>query len=148
MRKAGPLLALLAALVGATPSAAFGDPILVIVASDALDGAKLLDASTLRRLYLGRQTRFGGLRIECHALPPGSPARAAFNREILRLDEDELDEYWIEQALRGGALPPAEFEAPGPLIEHVRKRSQAIGYLLHESDAPVPEGVRFLRLRR
>ena len=119
-----------------------------MVVSASLGSTDLLDERRLRRLYLGRRTTLGGVRVECLALPPGSPARERFNERILGLDEDELADYWIEQALLGGALPPLEFATPLQVIERVRDAPRSIGYILARPGLPVPEGVRILPIGR
>jgi len=144
-----PLLpVLILAILFGAPLAAEPEQELVVVASVSLDVGDSLDVRTLRRLYLGRQTRLGGHRIACLALPPGSPARARFNRTVLGLDEDELADYWIDEALQGGALPPAEHETPARLVAHVQRHPGAIGYILHTPGTPLPDGVQVLRIRR
>lgn len=139
------LLALLMGLL--LPGAALAEPQLVAVVAADFEAAARLDAPTLRRLFLGRQTRIGGRRVRCLALPPGSPEREVFNRRVLRLDEEELARYWIEQALLGRALPPAELGSPARLLSEIRAHPGSVGYLLHEPEAPLPPGVRLLPIR-
>ncbi len=130
------------------PAAAFADAKLVIVTSAESPALDELDHGTLRRVYLGRQTRVRGRRVRCAALPAGSPERNRFNGWVLRLDEDALTDHWIEQALLGGALPPQEFETPEDLARHLRDHPGRVGYLLHDAGYALPAGLKQVKLRR
>jgi hypothetical protein len=56
--------------------------------------------------------------------------------------------YWLEQALTGGAPPPRELATPSDVVERVRERPGAVGYV-PRSELPEPgaAGVRVLPLR-
>lgn len=124
-RKLALCILLAAVAAGSVPQR---EPIAVIVADDWNDWREI-ELVSLRALYLGRRTRWEGRRVRCFGLPPGHPARAAFSDTVLGRSEEELDRFWIEQALLGGALPPREVATPAEMLRAVRATHGAIGYL-------------------
>ncbi len=131
----------------AAASAVRAEPIAIITsASGQGTGAGEIRRVTLRRVYLGRITRLGGTRLDPLHLGSGTEARSAFSAAVLGRSEQELEEYWIEQALRGGRIPPRELASPAQVIEYVARRPGAIGYVPLSSLGSV-RGVRVLRIR-
>ena len=127
------------------PSARAQEPIAVIVSREWV-GIDRLALSTLRRLYLGRIARVAGRRVQRFHLQSGSPAREAFSQSVLGRSEAALREYWLEQALTGGVLPPGEFASPAAMMQYVRAHPGAIGYVPHGAlgDPAALEGLRVL----
>lgn len=139
---------MLAWILGPAPVSAAEDarrPVVVVVRDDsALESVSL---PVLRQIYLGRRTSLGGQRIQCFDLPAGSPVRRGFGRSVLRQSERELRDYWVEQALRGGHLPPREVASPEAMVHEIARRRGAVGYLDWETfRALAPPGVRALAL--
>jgi ABC-type phosphate transport system substrate-binding protein len=139
-------LCVLLACIAADAPLPSREPVAVIVADD-WEGFEAIDLASLRSLYLGRRTRWEGRRVRCFGLPPGSPSRSAFSNAVLGRSEEDLDRFWIEQALLGGALPPREVASPAEMIRAVRSTPGAIGYLPLESlRAAEAAGVRMLAI--
>jgi ABC-type phosphate transport system substrate-binding protein len=129
-------------LATALPAAA--EPLAII--THASSRGEEISSLALRRAYLGKLTRLDGARLEPLHLGSGTQARRAFSLSVLGRSEEELQGYWIEQALRGGRLPPRELSSVEQLIEQVARRPGAIGYV-PLSAVPGDAGVRVLRLR-
>ncbi len=139
------LLVLPACLLAAPVQAA--EPLAVIVSREWA-GVDTLSLATLRRLYLGRITQLAGRRVERFDLQSGSSARESFGQSVMGRSEAALREYWLEQALTGGAPPPGEFASPAALMDYVRSHAGAIGYVPYaELGGPEPGGLRVLRIR-
>jgi hypothetical protein len=106
-----------------------------------------ISALELRRLYLGQRTRFGSVRVACLDLRSGSQEREAFSLAVLGRSELALHEYWIQQALTGGNLPPRELDSPSAVLERVSSQVGVIGYLRWSLlRAQVPPEIRVLRV--
>jgi hypothetical protein len=120
------MLATLVLALGAPESRS--EPLAVIVSS-RWERAKAIDLRDLREVYLGSRTFLFGERVHRIDLPPGSAARAGFSRSVLQRSEDQLERYWIEQALSGGALPPRQVSTPDDVIVAVRERVGTLGYV-------------------
>lgn len=117
----------------------------MILISGAWLDAEVVSLPALSSLYLGRRTRLYGERIECFDLPSGSSVRRGFSRSVFGMSERDLDEYWIQQALTGGHLPPRELASAADVVRTVAERPGAIGYMDYETfRAMKPAGVRAL----
>jgi hypothetical protein len=132
---------------GAAQRARAGDAI-VVIANAELAEIEELSLPLLRQLYLGRRTRVEGRRVHWFELPPGSPAHRSFAHLALDRSERELERYWLEQALAGGALPPREIPSAAELLERVAARQGALAYLEWETFRSLPQtGVKVVPLR-
>jgi hypothetical protein len=103
------------------------EPLAVIVSSAW--AIEELTLSSLERLYLGRTTRVEDTRVVCFDLRSGSMAREAWSVAVLGKTELEIADYWIQQALTGGRLPPREVPSPDAMMNAVAARPGAIGYV-------------------
>lgn len=116
-------------LLAAAGRAPASDGHLVLIVSREWRGPDAVAIPMLRKLYLGRRSRLQGHRIQCFDLPPGHPVRQGFVRSVLQMSDAELEEYWIEQALTGGALPPREVGSVEEMVAAVARGRWALGYL-------------------
>ena len=107
-----------------------------------------ISLSTLRRLYLGKLTRVGEVTVVCVDFPSGTAEREAFSRAVLGKSERQMHDYWIEQALTGGKLPPREESSAGDVIAAVRENVGTIGYIRWPAGgrAGIPSDVRVLKI--
>lgn len=121
-------VAALTAVAAALPAALAAEPLVIVVSSD-WERAVAIELADLRAVYLGRRTQLFGVRVRRIDLPPGSHSRAGFSQSVLGRPEEELERYWVEQALTGGALPPRQVAAPEDVIAEVKSRIGVIGYL-------------------
>ena len=140
----GVLLVAAVAVARAEPER---QPIAVIV-SATWDTPDEIQLTTLSRLYMGRVTRWAGRRIERYELAPGSVARSAFASRVMGRSERELEDYWLEQALTGGAIPPREVDAVAEMRRIIANRAGSIGYLPLAALQPEDSGrLRILAVR-
>ena len=123
------IVALLIGL-GAAWSVRADEPIAVIVSSRWTE-IEEISLITLQRVYLGRILRLSGHRLECFHLQAGSAVRAGFSLAVLGRSEAALREYWLEQALTGGSVPPREFGSASKVVAQVARRRGAIGYVAY-----------------
>ncbi|MCP4005786.1 MAG: hypothetical protein GY725_16470 [bacterium] len=131
----------------ALPGAAHADDALALIIHS--EGAVISEISlpALRRVYLGKTTRHAGSRIEPLHLRSGSSARQVFTRAVFGKSEQEMQDYWIQQALSGGDLPPREFGSPESVIEAVSQKPGVLGYVpLKALNPQALERVRVLRV--
>jgi ABC-type phosphate transport system substrate-binding protein len=130
MRRRGRwvLLALLLTALSLARAEPPQQPIAIVV-SAAWETPREIDLAALRHLYRGRLTRWAGRSVERYELALGSAARAAFIARVMGLSERELEDYWLEQALSGGAIPPRELASAAEMRRAIAERAGAIGYL-------------------
>jgi ABC-type phosphate transport system substrate-binding protein len=122
----------LALFVGMVVSAAEVElerqPIAIVVSASWKTPSEI-QFTTLRRVYRGRVTRWAGREVERYELAPGSAARSAFAAIVMGQSERELEDYWLEQALTGGAIPPREVDGIAEMRRTIADRAGSIGYL-------------------
>lgn len=88
-----------------------------------------MSAMEMETLFTRTQTRWDdGTPIVPINAPPGSDARIAFDRAVLRLDPDSVGRFWIDRRIRGLGLPPRHVGDPGTIVRVVEKLPGAIGY--------------------
>lgn len=112
-----------------SPSRSKGESLAIVV--NRANPVDNLSTEDLRRLFLGRKTRWpNGRRIAIAMLDNHYPERHAVLRQIYHMDESEYEEYFIKATFRGEV-----FIAPRTLVSRdlVRKfifnAPGAIGYL-------------------
>jgi len=120
------VLALLGALQ--TPAASERQPIAIVVSAE-WETPPEIQLATLRRLYMGRITRWAGQPVERYDLASGTRPRVTFTSQVMGLTERELEDYWLEQALSGGAIPPREVDGMVEMRRVIASRAGRIGYL-------------------
>lgn len=120
-------LALVLLLMAVPASAEPGDA-LVLIANAASPEPREISLRTVRQLYLGSRTHLARQRIQCFDLVIGAPEHEAFVRRVLHMSQRDLTDYWVEQALSGGGLPPREVSDPEDMIRQVGRVRGALGY--------------------
>ena len=121
---------LLAPLLLPLPARAEGE--IAIIASREWENARELSLPMLHRIYLGKVTRLFGRRVERYHLRAGSPTREAFSLAVLGKAGRALENYWVEQALRGGPAPPREVSDVDEVVRRVGQRPGLLGYAPYE----------------
>ncbi len=131
-RHAFILIALSATLA---PRLSSAEPVVLITNRANAVGELTIDQ--LRRVYLGKRTRLSGQRVYRFHFSVGDPIRDSFSRTVIRKTDIQLEDYWIEQALTGGAIPPQEFASSDEIIDAVGTTPYSIGYTrLSDADDP------------
>jgi phosphate transport system substrate-binding protein len=104
-----------------------------------------LTLTQLRAIFLGEQKWWPHRhRVVLSAMRRGTPERAAVLRVIYKMDERDLNNYFLYQAFKGEApMPPAILRTPGDVRKFVGTTPGAVGYL-RASD--VDDSVKVVRI--
>ena len=62
-------------------------------------------------------------------LPPGSQARSAFSRDVLRRAPSDVSAYWIQEIFAGRSEPPEVKNTDAAVLSYVAATPGAIGYV-------------------
>jgi hypothetical protein len=134
--------ALLASLL-ARASSGFANTYLVPIVS-ASSGLHDISGDRLRRIFLGHtQLDPHGRQIIPLNHPVGVAARVRFDRNLLGFEPDDAAKYWIDQRIRGAAMPPRSASPEQLLQRVVAKLPGALSYVPAGSIMP---GVRALTI--
>ena len=85
-----------------------------------------LSKSQVSKLFLDKAEWDGGMAVTPVDLPPASPIREAFSKEVLGLDPSAVADRW--QKAPGGTPPPA-MASDREVLAYVRLKRGAIGYV-------------------
>jgi len=118
------------------------EPVTFVIIVNAARDAELT-RQDLANIFMKRMTRWSDKRpinpVERFA---DSPLRAEFSRAILHRSVDAMQAYWQQQIFSGRDIPPSERRSDAEVLEYVRTRAGAIGYV---SSATPTEGVYVVR---
>ena len=90
-----------------------------------------LTLTQLRAIFTGEKKWWNSRhRVVLSAMKRGTPERAAVLRVIYKMDERELNNYFLYQAFKGEApIPPAILPTPAEVRRFVGATPGAVGYL-------------------
>jgi hypothetical protein len=89
-----------------------------------------LSRSKLSFLFLRKVSRWPwGAEVEPVDLGPNQPARLEFTRQVLRITERDLDQYWIDQTTTRGVSRPVQVTGAAEAKSIVARRPGAIAYI-------------------
>ena len=117
-------------------------PYLVIV--DTANPLQELSRDQVASYFLKRRATWpNGTMVHPVDLPPDSPARRAFAREVLRRAPQDISAYWIQEIFAGRSEPPEIKNTDTAVISYVSTTPGAIGYV---STIPASSTVRVLTI--
>jgi hypothetical protein len=101
---------------------------IAIIVSTGWEKAKVVDTNELKIIFLGKKRYFMGKKVKPLQRKPGLPIRDGFIKNVLRMNERDLKEYWIAEQLKGGAIPPRSTELVDSVVKYVVSVEGAISY--------------------
>jgi ABC-type phosphate transport system substrate-binding protein len=113
-------------------ASAGGEEVDIIVnKTNTIDDLPLADA---KKAFLGDKTTWpSGKRVTVLMLAQGMPERALVLREIYKLPEDQLSQYFVQAAFAGKiSAPPKEVASAAQMKQAVAANPGAIGYVKKE----------------
>lgn len=111
-----------------------GELVVIVHPSNA---AHVLSADELRPLFLTREQRWpNGDKAKPVNLPRESDERRAFDSAALGMSQEEVERYWVDRKIRGGAPPPVTLSSVDAVVAFVGSTKGAVGYVAssHASD--------------
>ncbi|TMA32562.1 MAG: phosphate ABC transporter substrate-binding protein [Deltaproteobacteria bacterium] len=135
MRRASILLCIAMALLMPAPAVPEEHALAIVVHPKR---TAALDIEDVAHIFL-RKRRFweDGAPIVALNREPGTAARAAFSRRVLRADPAQLEEYWNHKYF-DGVFPPTVLSSCTAVKRYVATDRNAIGYIdLSEVDDSV-----------
>lgn len=116
-----------AALAAVFTTCAWAD---VAVVGHPASSVRSLSIAEAQRYYLKRKLVTPQREpVEIGALPAQSATTLAFNRDVLKMNENRLMAYWAQKVFSGNATPPQQFPSPEALKLWVSQTPNALGYI-------------------
>jgi ABC-type phosphate transport system substrate-binding protein len=141
LRAAGLLLLLACAARAETPAAPAAYK--VVVHADNATGS--LTRHELSAIFLGRKTAWpNGTKAVPIDQVETSPVREAFSRAVHGRRPSAVKSYWLQVLFSGRGVPPVEKAGDLQVLEGVRARAGAVGYV---SAGARTHGVKVLEVR-
>ncbi len=117
--------------VAVTPCGAMADggrPIAIVVHPES--PVKELSLGELRNIFLGQKKQWSsGESIVPLYLVPTSDVSAAFSQKALGKSLEDLEKYWIDERIRGGAKKPRTVPTSATARKLVGSLPNAIAYI-------------------
>lgn len=110
------------------PASAQQLPFFVIV--NPANNVEVLSRSSLSAMFLKRSTTWqDDTMVTPVDLPPTSPLRATFSREINDKTVAEVQHYWQEAESKGRGTEPMEVASEADAVEYVKTHRGAVAYV-------------------
>lgn len=117
---------LLALALGGPLTAAAGEIAVVVDRDNPTAGVSV---DELRSIFLGKKKDWAdGTRIVPIDLTPGAD-RDVFNVKVLGKSQSDVDQYWVEQKVRGGEAAPKAAPSAALAVKLVAKIRGAVAYV-------------------
>ena len=114
----------------------------VVVVNDQ-NASEAVSRTVVSRFFLKKAARWeNGAAVFPVDLPPNSPIRDAFSREVLSKSVSSIKAYWQQQIFSGRDVPPPEKGDDAAVLEFVQSNPNAIAYV--SAGATLPHGVKEL----
>lgn len=113
-------------------AAAAGEEVDIIVnKANTVDDLPLADA---KKVFLGDKSTWpSGKRVTILMLAPGQPERGIVLRQIYKMSEDELGQYFTQASFAGKvSAPPKDVASAAQMKQAVAANPGAIGYIKKE----------------
>lgn len=97
----------------APPSRAQPDKRIVLIVGKAATSISDVDGAMVRRAFEGHPVEYAsGKRLVPFNAPAESSMRQRFDRMVLGFTPEEVGRFWVDQRIRGQALPPRTVASP------------------------------------
>ena len=103
-----------------------GEYVVVVAAGESV--GKQVSSATLSALFLKKRAFLEEMAVVPVNLSASDPVRLAFEKAVLEVPREELNDYWIEQHYRG-VSPPVVQRSQNGVKAFLRNVPGAVGYI-------------------
>ena len=105
-----------------------GEYVVIVNASSPIEK---LTAPQIKKIFLKRKRYWQELPLSPVNLPPQNSVRMTFESQVLHMEREGLNRYWVKQHYKG-RRPPYVFQSPRSVLRFVQKVKGAVGYVPKE----------------
>jgi ABC-type phosphate transport system substrate-binding protein len=128
-------------LIAGTTTMASAETVMIV---NAENPAAKVTASEIANFFLGKTTQWkGGLKAAPVDQKKDTAPGKAFLAKIVKMNESDFKNLWVEKMLSGGAEPPKVLDSDEAVIKFVKENKGAVGYI---DAANLKEGVKALEI--
>ncbi len=139
-----PALAL--ALLSANSLSSADASAFLVVVNDA-NPTSVATVADVARMFMKTARRWeNGVPVEPVDQALEAVVRAQFSREVLSKTPGQLQEHWLRETFSGREIPPPIRGSDAAVVDYVRAKPGAIGYV--SASTSLPPGVKALKLTR
>lgn len=106
-----------------------GERRIAIIASIGWTSLGNISLEDLRAIFFKKISTFKDKAVIPVQRTANSEIRSAFNKLVLKADENQLKNYWIQEKLAGREDPPKSFESLNSLMYFLKKKAGAISFV-------------------
>lgn len=108
-------------------------------------GVHSIEREVLADIFLKQRTSWpDGSMAFAADQKPAATVRLHFSNQVLRRSVQAVRSYWQQRIFSGRGVPPPELDSDEAVIEYVRGKSGAVGYVSPRAEL---KGVKVLTLR-
>lgn len=107
-------------------SVTYADIAIIANKASAIKEAKATD---IERLYLGKTTKIGNIKVTPINQDKNTGLSEEFNKTVLNKSSNQVKAYWAKLIFTGKGTPPQELANDIAVINAVRENVDAVGYI-------------------
>lgn len=117
------------------PLLGWAEDLLIIV--NARNPTATLNSAEVRKYFLKEHPTWpGGEKVRSVDRTGNAPEKRAFLDRIVKLSDDELEQFWVSKRYEKGIPVPPKLHSDNEVIEYVLSFDGAIGYVNSKSIGP------------
>ena len=101
----------------------------VMVVVSAKSEIASVDSKTLKKLYLGKTKKIGGVAVNAINLLDTHPLKIEFDEKALKKNPGKMTAYWSNMIFTGKGAPLDQVETEEEMLNALRKDKLSIGYM-------------------
>jgi len=102
-----------------------------------------ISTTELADIYRGQEEVVGGVRLKPIDQSDNQEIRSAFLGKVMRMSHEAYINYWNHRLFQEGGIPPLLKNNAAEVIQAVREKEGAIGYIW-DSEAKGVDGIRVI----
>lgn len=117
----------------------------VIIANPSV-GISSITSAEAKKVFLGKGKEVSGNKVKVAGLSKGG-AYDMFLAKVLNMTDSDVEKYWVQESLKGGAKKIKSLKSTKSLISYVSKKKGYIGYISSDDvDAAKAKGLKVINI--
>ncbi|MBL4608291.1 MAG: hypothetical protein JKY01_10765 [Pseudomonadales bacterium] len=105
---------------------------IMVVAHSKSDIASV-DQATLKKLFLGKTSKIGGMKVRAVNLPDSNALKLEFDEKVVNKNPNKMKAYWANRIFTGKGKPLDQVSSEENMIIWLAENKNGIGYVSADS---------------